>query len=284
MRDHHVQFAMHVLIGSLLLPDAARHFSLQLYSIVSGVRYYLKMSATDTASEVEMSPPKKREKRTYVGSAGKKIILNIYKNLIQLNPNTSISEVVRNAALCSGVCKRTVYRILKENKEHHSLSSPKRTKNRDSLLSNVDDFDRNAVRRKVHEFYFRNELPTIDKVLKVVNDDDDLPTFKRTTFYKLLKELNFKYAGRGKKSALIDKEEIIVWRRRYLRNIKALRQENRKMYYLDETWINAGHTKKKVWVDQTVTSSRQAFLDGLSTGPKNPSGKGKRLIIVHIGN
>jgi hypothetical protein len=73
---------MHVLIGSLLLPDAARHFSLQLYSIVSGVRYYLKMSATDTASEVEMSPPKKREKRTYVGSAEKKIILNVYKNLI----------------------------------------------------------------------------------------------------------------------------------------------------------------------------------------------------------
>ncbi|XP_074035663.1 uncharacterized protein [Leptinotarsa decemlineata] len=53
---------------------------------------------------------------------------------------------------------------------------------------------------------------------------------------------------------------------------------------MDETWVNAGHTTPKVWVDETVTSSRRAFLDGLSTGLTNPSGKGKRLIICHIGN
>ncbi|XP_074039431.1 uncharacterized protein [Leptinotarsa decemlineata] len=53
---------------------------------------------------------------------------------------------------------------------------------------------------------------------------------------------------------------------------------------MDETWINAGHTTPKVWVDETVTSSRRAFLDGLSTGLTNPSGKRKRLIICHIGN
>ncbi|XP_074027309.1 uncharacterized protein [Leptinotarsa decemlineata] len=53
---------------------------------------------------------------------------------------------------------------------------------------------------------------------------------------------------------------------------------------MDETWVNAGHTTPKVWVDESVTSSRRAFLDGLSTGLTNPSGKGKRLIICHIGN
>ncbi|KAH9627806.1 hypothetical protein HF086_000191 [Spodoptera exigua] len=44
------------------------------------------------------------------------------------------------------------------------------------------------------------------------------------------------------------------------------------------------HTVKKTWVDKKVTSSRQAFLEGLTTGLKNPSGKGKRLIISHIGS
>lgn len=44
---------------------------------------------------------------------------------------------------------------------------------------------------------------------------------------------------------------------------------------------NAGECANKVWVDKTVTSSRDAFLKGLTTGPKNPTGKGKRLIVVH---
>ena len=57
-----------------------------------------------------------------------------------------------------------------------------------------------------------------------------------------------------------------------------------EVYYLDETWLNAGHTRTHVWKDETVKSSRQAFLSGLSAGLKNPSGKGKRLIITHIGS
>lgn len=45
----------------------------------------------------------------------------------------------------------------------------------------------------------------------------------------------------------------------------------------------SGHTTNYVWLDQDIESSRQAFLNGLSTGPKNPQ-KGKRLIITHIGS
>lgn len=36
-------------------------------------------------------------------------------------------------------------------------------------------------------------------------------------------------------------------------------------------------------MDTTVTSSRDAFNKGLTTGPKNPTGKGKHLIVLHIG-
>nr|CAH7729528.1 unnamed protein product [Callosobruchus chinensis] len=101
------------------------------------------------------------------------------------------------------------------------------------------------------------------------------------------------YKKRGRNSLLLEKEEIVIWRREYLRKIKKFRAENRKIYFLDETWVNAGHTQQKVWLDSSVKSSRQAFMDGLSTGLKNPSvfnrkksflGKGKRLIICHIGS
>ena len=39
-----------------------------------------------------------------------------------------------------------------------------------------------------------------------------------------------------------------------------------------------------MWQDNNVKSCRQAFLDGLSTGFKAPSGKGKRFIVAHIGS
>jgi transposase len=66
--------------------------------------------------------------------------------------------------------------------------------------------------------------------------------------------------------------------------IKKIRQEGRPIFYLDETWLNAGHTKQKIWYDETIKNSREAFNQGLSTGLKSPSGKGKRLIILHIGS
>lgn len=46
----------------------------------------------------------------------------------------------------------------------------------------------------------------------------------------------------------------------------------------------SGHTVNKTWVDTGIKSKRQAFLEGLSTGAKNPTSKGRRLIVVHIGN
>jgi len=44
-----------------------------------------------------------------------------------------------------------------------------------------------------------------------------------------------------------------------------------------------GHTVSKVWQDDSIKSNKEAHRQGLSTGAKNPSGKGKRLIILHIG-
>ncbi|XP_037501028.1 uncharacterized protein LOC119374896 [Rhipicephalus sanguineus] len=55
----------------------------------------------------------------------------------------------------------------------------------------------------------------------------------------------------------------------------------RAIYYLDETRVNAGHTKEKVWEDATVSSRAEAFRKGVTTGLRAPSGKGGRLIVLH---
>ena len=83
---------------------------------------------------------------------------------------------------------------------------------------------------------------------------------------------------------LLDRQDIIFWRRQYLRDMSRYRSEKRTIFYLDETWVNEGHSVQKIWQDNNIQSSRQAFIEGLSTGLKIPAGKGRRLIITHIGS
>ncbi|CAK9810870.1 hypothetical protein ANTPLA_LOCUS6710 [Anthophora plagiata] len=243
------------------------------------------MSSFSNSDEenVGMPPVRKRAKRTCISASEKNIILNIYKAELLKNPEKSVTDIVQITARTAGFSKRSVFRIRKEGMSGE-ISCPKRTKIRQKFVEKVDDFDKNVIRRIVHQFFHRNELPTIEKVLEAVHADPTLPNFKRTTFYKLLKSINFKFTRRGSDSFLNDREDIVVWRRSYLRQLKQFREANRQIYYLDETWINAGQTKNFVWKDTSITSARAAHSSGLSTGLKYPYGKGKRLIITHIGS
>ncbi|XP_008184551.1 uncharacterized protein LOC103309835 [Acyrthosiphon pisum] len=70
----------------------------------------------------------------------------------------------------------------------------------------------------------------------------------------------------------------------YIYDIRKYREEGRTVYYLDETWVNAGDCVEKLWVDKTIQSKHDAFNRGLTTDATNPTGTGKRLIVLHIGS
>lgn len=95
---------------------------------------------------------------------------------------------------------------------------------------------------------------------------------------------HYKFSKISRNSVLKEKNEIIAWRRRFLREIRKYRKDGKKLYFLDETWVNAGHTVSKVWKDTTILRPRQAFIEELTTRLKDPSGKGSRLIVLHIGS
>lgn len=46
--------------------------------------------------------------------------------------------------------------------------------------------------------------------------------------------------------------------------------------------MSAGECTTKTWIEKTVTLARDTFVKGQSTGANNPTGKGKRLIVVYI--
>lgn len=83
---------------------------------------------------------------------------------------------------------------------------------------------------------------------------------------------------------MIEKEEIVIWRNNYLEQIKKYRVEGRTIYYLDETWVNAGDVLNNISVDRTIQSSGDAFSKGLSTSSANSSGRGSGLIVLNIGS
>ena len=119
-----------------------------------------------------------------------------------------------------------------------------------------------------------------------IREDRDFPNYSKTSVYRMLKDLNFVFSKRKRNSKLIEREDIIAWRHRYLRSIKKYRLQNRKIYYLDETWVNAGYTTEKVWQDKEVQEQPRhtTWQQGLTTGLKDPSGKGGRWIILHAGS
>jgi len=59
-------------------------------------------------------------------------------------------------------------------------------------LDLFDETVKTAVRQIVHSFYHKNEMPTLSKVMAVIDERDDPPHISRTTLHRLLKKLNFK--------------------------------------------------------------------------------------------
>lgn len=207
------------------------------------------------------------------------MIINAYKSKLAVNPKLTVREAREILSKELGIGQKTISNTIAQYRENKTVSSPDKTK----IFKNIDDFDKYAIRRKIHQFWFNRELPTLGKILTVINEDQSLPSFSRTSLYRLIKSIEFEYVKRGRNSALLEKNEIILWRRRYIRDLRKYR-EGRQIYYLGETWVNAGDVTSRIWSDNTVQSSQDAFSQGLSTGAVNPTGKGKRLIVVHIGS
>jgi|SRR5579872_2984095 len=229
------------------------------------------------------SPTKRPGSRNSPLSVGEKvIILNVHDYIKIESPSFTVQEVVDRCSEMTGIGKSTIFKLQQERKAAGQVTPPKKSPGRPTRA--LDEDVKLIIRRKVHSFYFKKELPTLDKILRELSQDDTIPLISRKLLWTTLKELNFAWEKHNRKALLLESDEIVCWRRKYLRSIKQFRNEQKKIFYLDETWINQGYVVKQMWQDKNITSARQAFIEGLSTGIKVPSGKGKRLIITHIGS
>lgn len=231
-----------------------------------------------------ISPKKRNPSGKFVGSSQKTMIINLYKHLMNENPGMKYRPMVKELSTQTGIGKTTIENTISEYKRTGNVTSPNRKKPRVKLFNKLTEDKLLCIRKKVYDFWLRREIPNLQKMLDAVNNDPDLPSFSRSSLYRALKQLNFTYMVRKRNSALIEKDYIIGWRQEYIENIRQYRFEGRPIYFLGETCVNVGDCKRKLSVDTTVTSPKNAAQSRLSTSIPEPSGKDKRLIILHIGS
>jgi hypothetical protein len=97
------------------------------------------------------------------------------------SPGIKYEDIVTNLSGALGLGRETISKTIAEYRRTNTntVTSPNKKRIKESLFDKIDDLDRNGLRQKVHSFWLRRELPTIDKILFAVNEDPSLPNFKR---------------------------------------------------------------------------------------------------------
>jgi len=137
-----------------------------------------------------------------------------------------------------------------------------------------------SIRQIIHAHYLRQEYPTAKKIKRALSKRQDLPNFKAETFRLLMEDLNFTHAQRRRKYVLIDRADIVKWRRTYLRKIKAYRKDKRDIIYIDETFVSAEQKNEHSQLDRCVSDSTDADMKD----SKESSERNRSCIILHAGN
>lgn len=124
----------------------------------------------------------------------------------------------------------------------------------------------------MRQFYtVRKEVPTLRKLHRVLKEDINFGG-GISSLHSVLKEMGYQYKKcQSKRKILIERHDIVVWRAKYLRTMKRLRETEKPIVYVDETYIHTAHEVNKCW-----------------QGPNEPGvskaiSLGERYIIVHAG-
>jgi transposase len=166
----------------------------------------------------------------------------------------------------------TVRRVMADYRRDPSLlNSPPKPKGRPNY--SIDDSHEEVVRSFIRIANKNGQYITTSNIHDLILEREPTADFHRATLTRMLDRWGFEF-GRGKRSQhLKEKDETIALRQKYLRRIRANRnngQPIREEIYLDESYVNKNHSNDLIWYSG-------------EDGPwiQKPTGKGERLIIVN---
>lgn len=178
------------------------------------------------------------------------------------NEEPAAEEVGLNTDIPQPSAKKRRITIRTPRKNKHPLRSRPTT--------DIDDFDKSAIRRHIMNYYERREVPTLRK-LHFSLRETGLFHGSLSSVRKIVKGLGFVYKKFNSRKVLMEKPSVALLRCQFLRKTHSIDIE--KAVFLDETWLNENISQDKGWTDGTVKGTIGS-----------PLGKGKRLIICHAGS
>ncbi|OXA50340.1 hypothetical protein Fcan01_14988 [Folsomia candida] len=224
-----------------------------------------------------------RAKRTTITSGTRKIIRNVY-NYLKTSDEHGPDENHQLAFLSNG--KRNIPGIaasmlgIHENsvrgciKKQPNLNTPPRKKRKTKW--EIDDFDQTGIRNLVYRNFEQGAHITLQTLLNEINEKIDTfieSPIKISILRIIMHQIGFEYKMIDHRLRLMERQDIVEQRKKYLKRKKEIDATNKNVVFLDETWVNKNHQKQKVWTDGTVKSR-----------PNCKIGKGDRLIITHAGS
>jgi len=94
------------------------------------------------------------------------MIINLYKHKLQEQPNIKYKDLMQALSTETGIGIRSIKNTISEYKRSGVVKSPNKQKVRPNTHDKIDDFNKNAIRQKIHQFWFRREIPTLKKIVK----------------------------------------------------------------------------------------------------------------------
>ena len=117
-----------------------------------------------------------------------------YSNTSAKTKNRVPPKLTHKTAEVTGYGEHTVRRIVAEKSalSGAAFSSPAKRYKIDRKKIVMDDFDMEALRSAVHEFYSEKKYPTMDSLLSTVKEKG-IFSEERTTLWRVMRKMGFKY-------------------------------------------------------------------------------------------
>ncbi|PSN51218.1 hypothetical protein C0J52_13671, partial [Blattella germanica] len=208
----------------------------------------------------------------------------------QLQEDDFLKEVASDE-LTLEACKvgsvRSIGRIISEGKKSvlqsnvPIIKSPGKRHDRPKIKTDLDDFEKDVLRRTIMQFYDDGQYPTAKKLTMAMREKINYQG-SIASMYCILRNLGFRYrkCNDGRKF-LMERGDIVAARLAFLRKMNNLRisKDERPRIYLDETWVNQNHSRNYIWQDSHGNGglkklSNRAFVTSQSVtgGLRNRTG------------
>ena len=251
-----------------------------------------RVKLTNDHPNVSMGPHKKGSP---INADEKRCILNLYQSY--LDDGISCSEAREETARRLQFGHGSVTQIIKEMlSEGNVVDNKQNMRENANAFEKLTDEEENIIRHVVHDEFRKCDVkrlvedeelatyPTVGSVYKAVMDTELFPNWSISTFRSILLGMNIKFQAKSEvdRAILIEDERIINWRDGYLDKIDRFRRLGKKVYYMDETYMDPNAQMKRLLTDNTILSAKDAEARGLTTGLKWNAGRGNRLLIIHM--